>query len=81
MQNLTTTLIHEIKTRDCIFIPTGNMKFTWVDARDIGLVGAYILNDFDTYKNRPYVITGSEQKDFGEVARLLSETTRQKDHP
>lgn len=78
MQNLTTTLIHEIRTRDTIFIPSGKLKFTWVDARDIGLVGAYILHDFGKYGNRAYVITGSEQKDFGEVAQLLSEKTGRK---
>jgi uncharacterized protein YbjT (DUF2867 family) len=75
MQNLTTTLIQEIRSKDKIFIPSGDLKLTWVDARDIGNVGAHILNDFDTYRNKPYVITGSEQKGFREVADLLSEVT------
>ncbi len=35
-QNLTSTLIHEIRTRNAIFIPAGKEKFTWVDAKDIG---------------------------------------------
>lgn len=75
MQNLTSTLLHEIRYEDRIFIPSGKLKFTWVDARDIGLAGAHILNDFENFRNRPYVITGSEQKDFAEVAALLSEKT------
>lgn len=78
MQNLTTTMVHEIKTQNKIFIPSGSLKFTWVDARDIGLVGAHILNAFDQYKNKPYVITGSEKMGFEEVAALLSEITGRK---
>lgn len=73
MQNLNTTLVHEIRNNNKIFIPSGKAKFTWVDARDIGLVGAHVLNDFEKYRNRPYVITGSEQKSFAEVAALLSQ--------
>ncbi len=72
MQNLTTTLLHEIKTSNKIFIPSGNLKITWVDARDIGLVGAHVLNDFENYKGKPYEITGSEFKCFAEVAKELS---------
>lgn len=72
MQNLTTTLVHEIRTASKIFIPAGKAVFTWVDAMDIGLVGAHILNDFERYMNQPYVITGSEQLNFEEVASLLS---------
>lgn len=72
MQNLTTTLLHEIQTENKIFIPAGKLKFTWVDARDIGLVGAHILNDFETYANRAIEITGSEYKGFETVAQEMS---------
>jgi len=75
MQNLTTTLIHEIRTTDKIYIPSGKLKFTWVDVRDIGMVGAYILSDFGKYRNQACEITGSEEKDFEEVAALLSQVT------
>lgn len=73
MQNLTTTLIHEIKTKNKIFIPGGNVKFQWVDARDIGLVAAHVLVDPDSYKNEALEITGSEFIGFQEVADLLTE--------
>ena len=72
MQNLTTTLVHEIKTENKIFIPSGKLKFNWVDARDIGFVGAHILNDFDKFKNKPYEITGSEFEGFEKVAQILT---------
>lgn len=73
MQNLTTTLLHEIKTADKIFIPSGKLKFNWVDTRDIGLVGAHILDDFEKHKNRTYEITGSEFVGFEKVAQILTE--------
>lgn len=72
MQNLTTTLIQEIKTDNKIFIPSGKLKFNWVDARDIGLVGAHILNDFEKFKNKPYELTGSEFVGFDEVSKYMS---------
>jgi len=72
MQNLTTTLVHEIKTENKIFIPSGKLKFNWVDARDIGFVGAHILNDFDKFKNKPYEITVSEFEGFEKVAQILT---------
>ncbi len=78
MQNLTTTLIHEIKTERKIFIPSGNLKFTWVDTRDIGRVSAHVLNEFGKYQNQAIEITGKEQKNFHEVAQLLSEKTGHK---
>jgi uncharacterized protein YbjT (DUF2867 family) len=72
MQNLTTTLLHEIKTENRIFIPAGKLKMNWVDAKDIGLVGACVLNEYDTYKNSEIEITGSEYTGFKEVAEILS---------
>lgn len=73
MQNLTTTLLHEIKTQNKIFIPSGKLKFNWVDAKDIGLVGAHVLSDFNSYKNQELEVTGKEFKGFQEVADLLSQ--------
>lgn len=72
MQNLTTTLVHEIKTEGKIFIPSGKLKFNWVDVRDIGLTGAHIISDFDHFKNKTFEITGSEFEDFTTVADYLS---------
>ena len=72
MQNLSTTLLHEIKTKSKIFIPSGKLKFTWVDTRDIGLVGAHILNDFMNYKNQSFEITGNEYEGFQYAADQLT---------
>ncbi|MBN2891983.1 MAG: NmrA family NAD(P)-binding protein [Bacteroidales bacterium] len=74
MQNLTTTLLKEIKEEKKIFIPSGKLKFNWVDTKDIELVGAKIIQDFENYKNNAYEITGSEFEDFNYVADLLTRT-------
>jgi uncharacterized protein YbjT (DUF2867 family) len=72
MQNLATTLLHEIKTGNKIFVPSGKLKFNWVDVRDVGLVGAHVLNNFEKFKNSAFEITGSEFMGFKEVADILS---------
>lgn len=72
MQNITTILLPEIKHDNKIFIPAGKLKFNWIDARDIGSVGAHILGDFDSYKNRSHEITGNEFCGFDKVAEELS---------
>ena len=73
MQNLTTTLWHDIKYSGQIYIPAGKLKFNWVDARDIGKVTAHILSDFEKYKNRSLEITGDEKITFNEVSEIMSE--------
>jgi uncharacterized protein YbjT (DUF2867 family) len=75
MQNLTTTLVDEIKQNNRIFIPAGKLKFNWVDARDIGMVGAHILNEFEKYTYQTPEITGSEFVGFGEVVSLIRKIT------
>jgi uncharacterized protein YbjT (DUF2867 family) len=78
MQNLTTTLIDEIRNERKIFIPSGKLRFNWVDARDIGLTAAHVLNDFNRYRFGAYEVTGSEFMNFYHVAALMSEVLEKK---
>ncbi|MFW5708537.1 MAG: NmrA family NAD(P)-binding protein, partial [Bacteroidota bacterium] len=78
MQNLTTTLLHDIQQNRRIFVPSGPLKFNWVDARDIGLVGAHVLHRFDDFKNQALEITGSDFAGFDEVVRLINKNVRNK---
>lgn len=78
MQNLTSTLLHEIREENRIFIPAGKIPFTWIDGLDIGITAAQVLERFEEFSNSSIEITGSEQKNFNEVAEILSEKTGKK---
>ena len=74
MQNLTTTLIRDIKTKRKIILPSGKAKFNWIDVENIGEAGAILLEKFAEYKNQAFEITGLENEDFAEVTSLINKT-------
>jgi len=78
MQNLTTTLIDDIKTKRKIILPAGKVKFNWVDVKNIGEVAARLLYYFDSYKNQAIEITGNENKNFYEVTALINASVANK---
>lgn len=73
MQNLATTLLDELKTRDRIFLPAGHAPFLWVDVEDIGKAIAAVLQDPRKHAGRAYTITGDELHNFYSVTEMLSE--------
>ena len=74
MQNLTTTLRHDIE-RGEIYLPSKKAKFNWVDGADIGCAIATVLEGPQNHRNKAYVITGHEQLAFKEVAEMLARVT------
>ena len=72
MQNLTTTLIHDINKKREIVLPSGNAKFNWIDVENIGESAAILLDQFEMYKNQALEITGLENESFGEVTSLIN---------
>ncbi len=78
MQNLTTTLLAEIREENKIYIPAGKLKFVWVDVVDVGNVAAEVLLDFDCFRNTAIEITGRELLDFHEVSTLLTDVLGRK---
>lgn len=72
MQNLTTTLLPEIVNHKSITLPSGNAKFNWIDVRNIGEATVKLILDFENYKNKSYELTGTENKNFREVAQLIT---------
>jgi hypothetical protein len=72
MQNLNTTHRKEIKERNEIFVPVGNAKTSFIDARDIGAVAAVALTQ-DGHSNKNYDLTGNEALDYWQAAKILSE--------
>ncbi|MEQ9375159.1 MAG: NmrA family NAD(P)-binding protein [Imperialibacter sp.] len=72
MQNLTTTLLAEIRENHTITLPSGHAKFNWIDVGNIGEATAMLINSFPEYQNAGYDITGTENKDFYQVTYLMS---------
>jgi uncharacterized protein YbjT (DUF2867 family) len=72
MQNLAEVHREAIAERDEIFVPAGNGKTSFVDARDIGAVAAVALTEPD-HENRAYDITGPAAFDYATVAEIFSD--------
>lgn len=72
MQNLTTTLLPEIQKKQSITLPSGQAKFNWVDVKNIGEASAVLIAQFENYQNKAYEITGTENKNFGQVVDIMS---------
>ncbi|WP_026211305.1 NmrA family NAD(P)-binding protein [Lewinella cohaerens] len=75
MQNLTTTLLPEIRKDQTITLPSAQAKFNWIDVKNIGEATAVLIKSFEEYHNNAYIITGEENKHFQEVADLMSKVT------
>ncbi|QDG50939.1 SDR family oxidoreductase [Persicimonas caeni] len=78
MQNLSTTHLEDIRDRDEIFVPAGDGKTSFIDARDIGEVAAMALADPDAHRDIAYPLTGSEALSYGQVADIFSEVLGRK---
>lgn len=73
MQNLTTTLLSDIKNVRKIILPSAKAKFNWVDVENIGEIASIILERFPDFKNQEIEVTGYENKDFYQVVELINE--------
>lgn len=71
MQNLNTTHRDEIRLRNELFLPVGNARTSFIDARDVGAVAALTLSQ-PGHAGQAYDITGSEALDYDAVAALFS---------
>jgi len=72
MQNLDTTHRADIAHHGDIFIPAGNGRTAFIDARDIGAVAARVLSE-PGHERACYPLTGSESLSYGEVAAIMTE--------
>ncbi|MFW5790658.1 MAG: SDR family oxidoreductase [Halanaerobiaceae bacterium] len=78
MQNLSGIHSVEIRENDEILVPAGKSKTSFIDAADIGLAIATVLNNPEKYQNTKHTITGPEALDYYEIADILSEVTGRK---
>lgn len=76
MQNLTTTLLDDIRRHRRIVLPAGKALFNWIDVQNIGEVAARLLEDFDAYRNSAIELTGTENADFATVVDVLNAHTQ-----
>jgi uncharacterized protein YbjT (DUF2867 family) len=74
MQNFNTFWIQGILEQGKIFLPLGQAKGSFIDARDIAAVAARLLLSHD-YDNQAFNLTGSEALDHDQVAEILSRVT------
>ncbi|CQR47311.1 NAD(P)H azoreductase [Paraliobacillus sp. PM-2] len=75
MQNLSGIHSVEIKNKNEVFVPAGNSKTSFIDAKDIGLAIATILNNPKTHKNTAHTITGGQALNYHQIATILSKIT------
>lgn len=76
MQNFNTFWVHGIKSDGKIFLPVGDAKGSFIDARDIAAVAhSLLLDKSEKFNNQAFNITGSESLDHHQVARILTEVT------
>lgn len=74
MQNFNTFWIGSILEQGKIFLPVGQARGSFIDARDIAAVAASLLTR-DDLANRDFDLTGSQALNHDEVAQILSRTT------
>jgi uncharacterized protein YbjT (DUF2867 family) len=73
MQNFITQFGQTIKSQNAFYVPAGDAKMSFVDARDIAAVSAVILMNSGTqYFNKAYDITGQDALSYGQAAEILS---------
>ncbi|HZC50369.1 MAG TPA: SDR family oxidoreductase [Nitrososphaeraceae archaeon] len=73
MQNFVNYLGHTIKTQNAFYLPAGDGKVSFIDARDVAAVSVQALtNDNQQHIGKAYTITGQEAISYGQAAEILS---------
>jgi uncharacterized protein YbjT (DUF2867 family) len=79
MQNFVNYYGYNIKAQNAIYLPAGNGKVSFVDARDVAAVAAKLLlltennNGITQHENKAYVITGPEALSYSQATEIISE--------
>jgi uncharacterized protein YbjT (DUF2867 family) len=74
MQNFHTFWLAGIRDHGTIFLPTGQARGSFIDARDIASVAAVLL-DGHAHDGASFDLTGAEALDHDQVAAILSRVT------
>lgn len=76
MQNLTTTLLADIKTKRKIILPSAKAKFNWIDIENIGEASSILIDRFSEFRNQKIEITGYENENFYRVVDLINSSIK-----
>lgn len=74
MQNLTTTHKYDLQEHHDLFVPAGNAKTSFIDARDIAAAAAVVLLD-PQYVGQALTITGPAALTYRETAAIMTRVT------
>jgi uncharacterized protein YbjT (DUF2867 family) len=74
MQNFITQFGYTIRTQDAFYVPAGDAKISFIDARDIAAVSVKALtsNDNQQYIGKAYMITAQQAISYRQAAEILS---------
>ena len=77
MQNFVTQFGHTIRTQNAFYVPAGDAKMSFVDARDIAAIAVGMLTNNSNggsqqRHNKAYDITGQDALSYRQVADILS---------
>lgn len=78
MRNISGIHSKEIREGDTVFVPAGNSKTSFIDAKDIGAATALILSHAEKHQNTTHTLTGIEALDYYEIAEILTKVTGRK---
>lgn len=72
MENLSGTHAGDIRDRDCLLVPAGTGRTSFVAAQDVAAVAAAALLDPDQHRFTAWTPTGAQALTYYEVAAILS---------
>jgi uncharacterized protein YbjT (DUF2867 family) len=79
MQNFVNYFGYNIKAQNAIYLPAGEGKVSFVDARDVAAVAAKLLSENNRkHDNKSYVITGPEALSYSQVTEIISKEISRK---
>src|SRR5919206_1779293 len=73
MQNFITQFGYTIRTHNAFYVPAGEAKISFVDARDVAAVAVKALTcDSQQHMGKAHAITAQEAISYGQAAEILS---------
>ena len=73
MQNFVTQFGYTIRTHNAFYVPAGDAKNSFVDARDVASVAVKALTcDSQQHMGKAYAITAQEAISYGQAAEAIS---------